>query len=173
MKNIVLTGYMATGKSTIAKELAKITGLEMADTDELVEKSEGMPIAEIFEKFGEEYFRDRESEACRIAGNMQGAVIATGGGAVLRKGNIDALRKNGIIFNLEPNETLIIARLSPKDNSRPLVLGSSLAQILQRFNDRKPFYDNCDFKIYVSDEKTPYEHAQMILEKMKESEESL
>lgn len=172
MKNIVLTGYMASGKSTIGAEIAKMTGLKLVDTDALVEKNEGLSISDIFEKFGEEYFRDREAEACREAAEENGAVIATGGGAVLRSENIQALRRNGIIFNLEPSAALIGERLA-SDSGRPLVKGAGLDEILNRFYERRRFYDDCDCKIFVSNSKTPREHAMEIMTMMKEKLEEI
>ncbi len=167
MKNIVLTGFMASGKSTIGRELSAISGMEFVDTDELVEKSEGITINEIFARFGEEYFRDRESAAVAMAAEKSGAVIATGGGAVLRHENIELLRKNGVVFNLEPSAAVICERLNGARASRPLLAGEELEAVLERFRKRQPYYDNCDCKIYVSNSRTPREFAVEILEHMK------
>lgn len=167
MKNIVLTGYMASGKSTIGAELAKMTGLKFIDTDAMVVNAEGISISEIFSKFGEEYFRDCETKACREAARENGAVIATGGGAVLRSENIDALRENGVVFNLEPSAALIRERLEEAREGRPLMEGAEIEAVLERFYNRKPFYDNCDCKIFVSNSKSPREHAAEILERMR------
>ena len=96
--NIVLTGMPASGKTTIAGILAQKTGRTVYDTDEMVEKDQGMKISEIFEKYGEEYFRDIESKVIRQAAAYSSAIIATGGGAVMREENIKALKMNGEIF---------------------------------------------------------------------------
>lgn len=162
-RNIVLTGYMASGKSTIGRKLSELTGRTLIDTDTIVEKNAGITISEIFEKYGEEHFRKLEAEACKIAAGEEYAIIATGGGAVLRGENIEALRKNGIIFNLEPDEETIINRLFKKKTDRPLVKDAASEAILNRFRDRKPFYDNCDRKIYVNDSKLPEDFAKEIL----------
>lgn len=167
MKNIVLTGFMASGKSTVGRELSEISGMEFVDTDELVEKSVGITINEIFQKYGEEYFRDRESEAVALAAKKNGAVISTGGGAVLRRENVELLRKNGVVFNLEPTAAVICERLNDARASRPLLAGEELEAVLERFRKRQPYYDNCDCKIYVSNSKTPREFAAEILERMR------
>lgn len=96
--NIVLTGMPASGKTTIAGILAQKTGRTVYDTDEMVEKDQGRKISEIFEKYGEEYFRDIESKVIRQAAAYSSAIIATGGGAVMREENIKALKMNGEIF---------------------------------------------------------------------------
>ncbi|MBQ7794435.1 MAG: shikimate kinase [Clostridia bacterium] len=162
MKNIVLTGFMASGKSTVGAELAKITARPLIDTDILIEQEAGMSISDIFATYGEEYFRDLETVACMTAAEENGAIISTGGGAVLRKENIDALRKNGVIFNLEMNEELIAQRMDEAKGTRPL-MSDELSDIIARFNSRKEFYAGCDYKIPVYDGKTPTELAAEIL----------
>lgn len=147
--NIVLTGFMASGKSTVARLLAKRLNRGFADTDSIIEEKEKMAISEIFEKYGEEYFRTLEKNAvCEIA-KRDNIVIATGGGAVLDKANIQELRKNGIIINLMPDSEVIKERLSG-DNTRPLASGRNFLEILERFEKRKPFYDDCDYQIRIT-----------------------
>lgn len=148
--NIVFTGYMASGKSVVGKQLSADFDLPFYDTDSLIEKKCNTTISKIFEENGEEYFRKIETEVIREVSTLDGAIISTGGGAVLRMENIDALRKNGVIINLEPTEEVIKERLSGDDGTRPLVKGSSLDEIIERFNKRKPYYDSCDFKIKVT-----------------------
>lgn len=168
MKNIVLTGFMASGKTTVANAICEISGMKMVDTDEMVEEKEGITINEIFDRYGEQYFRDRESEAILEASQLCGVVIATGGGAVLREQNIDALRKNGIIFNLEPSVLTICNRLNAARSTRPLLQGEELDAVIARFHKRQPYYNNCDCKIYVKDEKSPQDTAIEILNRMRD-----
>ncbi|HIT85816.1 MAG TPA: shikimate kinase [Candidatus Ornithomonoglobus intestinigallinarum] len=166
--NIVLTGFMATGKTKIGKSLAELSGFSLVDTDALVEAAAGMTINEIFSEYGEERFRELETEASKKAAELDRAVISTGGGTVLKKENIDALRKNGVIVNLAPGFEVIRARAAAAASTRPLMNGQSMDDIEKRFNERKPFYDNCDIKIKVTNEKTPSEHAEEILEAVNE-----
>ena len=166
--NIVLTGFMATGKTKIGKSLAELSGFSLVDTDALVEAAAGMTINEIFSEYGEERFRELETEASKKAAELDRAVISTGGGTVLKKENIDALRKNGVIVNLAPGFEVIRARAAAAASTRPLMNGQSMDDIEKRFNERKPFYDNCDIKIKVTNETTPSEHAEEILEAVNE-----
>ncbi len=100
MRNIVLIGMPGCGKSTIGKHLAGLTGKELIDMDEEIIKKAGMPIPEIFDKFGEKHFRDIESEVAAELGKQRNLIIATGGGAVLRQENVDALRQNAIVIHI-------------------------------------------------------------------------
>lgn len=101
LENIVLIGMPGSGKSTIGRLLAKATGLELVDTDAMVEEKVGISIPEIFARDGEEAFRTLESACVREAGSRSGCVIATGGGVVTRAENRDPLRQNGRLVFLE------------------------------------------------------------------------
>ena len=121
MKNIVLTGFMASGKTVVGKKLAEIIGFDFVDMDDYIEKKTGMTIGKIFKEYGEEYFRELESRTAEELSDRVNTVIACGGGTVLKKGNIDALRKKGIIINLEPTQEVIKQRLESAANGRPLL----------------------------------------------------
>ena len=166
MKNIVLTGFMASGKTSVGSEIARISKLEFIDTDALIEQELNMTVSKIFEKFGEEFFRKKEKEVINRVSNSQGAVIATGGGAVLDKENMQNLRKNGVIFNLEPTITIMLTRLSNDSGLRPLAQ-AGWQDLMTRFGERKPFYDDCDYKIHITEETTPRDIAIEIISKMK------
>ena len=132
-ENIVLVGMPASGKSTVGKVLAKQLGRRLIDTDSIIVERAGMPITEIFEKFGESHFRDLESEAVLEASAATSAIIATGGGAILRERNVHALKENGRLYFLDrPLEMLIPTR------SRPL--SSDRAAIEKRYNERYSIY---------------------------------
>lgn len=100
MSNIVLIGMPGTGKSLIGKLLAELTGKTLQDTDAKIEEEAKMTIPEIFEKEGEAGFRDRESAICKKLGKERNLIIATGGGAILRPENVDALRQNGTLVHI-------------------------------------------------------------------------
>ena len=100
MGNIVLIGMPGTGKSIIGKLLAELTGKTLQDTDAKIEEEAKMTIPEIFEKEGESGFRDRESAICKKLGKERNLIIATGGGAILRPENVDALRQNGTLVHI-------------------------------------------------------------------------
>lgn len=151
-RNIVLTGFMASGKTVVGKRLAEKLGRKFIDSDKKIEEKCKMTIPEIFEKYGEEYFRSVESQVIGEISLESGTVIATGGGVVLNSDNIASLRKNATIVNLEPSRDVIVARLSRDDGTRPLNKGQDIEQILDRFEKRKPFYDNCDVKVKITSE---------------------
>lgn len=100
MGNIVLIGMPGTGKSLIGKLLAELNGKTLQDTDAKIEEEAKMTIPEIFEKEGESGFRDRESAICKKLGKERNLIIATGGGAILRPENVDALRQNGTLVHI-------------------------------------------------------------------------
>ena len=100
MGNIVLIGMPGTGKSLIGKFLAELTGKTLQDTDAKIEEEAKMTIPEIFGKEGEAGFRDRESAICKKLGKERNLIIATGGGAILRPENVDALRQNGTLVHI-------------------------------------------------------------------------
>ena len=112
MNNIVLCGFMGCGKTTVGTRLAAQCGLRFVDLDAYIEAQAGRRIADIFQTDGEAAFRTMEHEACVALGAEQGLVIATGGGAVLRDDNVQALEQNGTIVFLAgelenlPNRTV-------------------------------------------------------------------
>lgn len=162
MKNIVLTGFMGTGKTTAGKLVASKLGLSFVDVDAYIEKKAGMRISDIFEQFGEEYFRDLETECIGDIVQKKNLVIATGGGAVLRKKNVQLLRQNGVIVHLDATLDTILKHTSRSEN-RPLLQGQTAEQVKQRLASRTEFYQDCDFTVCV-DGRTPIQVAQRIVE---------
>lgn len=141
-KNIVLIGMPGSGKSTIGKALAESLKKSFVDTDELIVNSYGI-ISDIFENHGEEYFRNCETEKVKEASKLNSTVIATGGGAVLRKENLSALRQNGIVFFLNrPIEDIV------PTSDRPL--SSDYEALKKRFDERYDIYvASADYEIAV------------------------
>lgn len=165
--NIVLTGFMASGKTEISKELAKLSGYKLIDTDALIVDETNMSINDIFETKGEAEFRRIEHEIiCRVS-EYDNTVISTGGGVVLNKENMKALRNNGVIVNLSPGFEVILERLNGARSTRPLLKNSDIDGIRKRFNDRLPYYADCDLQIEVSNEFGPDHFAKEILTKLK------
>ena len=99
--NIVLIGMPGCGKTTVGAALSGLSGREPVDTDAMVESEQGMSVPEIFSRYGEAYFREREHAAVERAGAMNGVIITTGGGAVLDEANYAPLRSNGVIYHIE------------------------------------------------------------------------
>lgn len=100
--NIVLTGFMATGKTEISKAISEISKYNLVDTDDMIVEQEEITINEIFDKCGEEYFRKTECEVIKKAAEMKNVVIATGGGVVLNEQNIENLRKQVLFLICRP-----------------------------------------------------------------------
>ena len=115
--NVVLIGFMGTGKTAVGRALAARLGLAFVDTDAVVEERDGRPVARIFAEDGEERFRRLESEAVASAGDRDGTVIATGGGVVLRPENMARLRRHGMVVALRAAPEAIVARVG--DGCRP------------------------------------------------------
>lgn len=135
-KNIVLVGMPASGKSTVGKIIADRLSRPLIDTDDEIVKLSNMKIPDIFKNMGEDKFRDIESEAVCTASAKSGSVIATGGGAILRKTNVSALKENGKIYFLDrPLEALI------PTSDRPTA--SSKEAIEKRYNERYEIYKKC------------------------------
>ncbi|MEM2905823.1 MAG: 3-phosphoshikimate 1-carboxyvinyltransferase [Candidatus Bathyarchaeia archaeon] len=152
MGNIVLIGFMGTGKSTVGHLLAERLGRELLETDMLIERSAGKPIPSIFREEGEMRFRELEMEAVKEASLRSNVVIACGGGVVLNKLNIDRLRRSGVTVLLEARPEIIVSRLSGDENERPLLASPSLPAIRELLAYRAPFYERAaDLTVDVSD----------------------
>lgn len=146
--NVVLTGFMCTGKTSVGKRLSERLNFEYIDTDELIETKTGLKITEIFSRYGEDYFRDIESEVVKEVSMLDNKVISTGGGVVLRKENMQNLRRNGIIVNLTAKPEIIYERLKQQPGIRPLLnKPQPLQEIKRLLNYREEFYKDCDLKI--------------------------
>lgn len=139
---------MGTGKTTVGRALASSLKKDFIDTDEIIARRAGKTIARIFSDDGERAFRDAESAvAVEIAG-MDGKVVSTGGGIVLRRENISHLRKNGIIINLTSSPAKIYERLKNDGGSRPLLDKPDVpSEIKKLLVEREPFYADCDVRI--------------------------
>lgn len=132
-RNIVLIGMPGSGKTTIGKVLADKLGRVFVDTDEEIIKETGAEISEMFSEYGERYFRDCESDIIRKEALGGGKIIATGGGAVLRKENVDLLRMNGIIVFLDR----ALDELLPTSD-RPL--SDDTQKMKNLYTERMPIY---------------------------------
>ncbi|MBE7047873.1 MAG: shikimate dehydrogenase [Ruminococcaceae bacterium] len=158
-ENIVLTGMPGSGKSTIGK-LLKIDGFEFIDTDIEVEKRCGCTIKELISTKGEKYFRDLESEVIRDVSSKSSRIISTGGGAILRKENINCLKRNGKLFFINAN----MERLQATDD-RPL--SDTYQKLAKLYSERLRVYQSTA-DVIVPDMTTPEGEAEYILTKRME-----
>ena len=140
--NIVLIGFMGTGKTAVGQVLAKRLNRQLIEVDAIIEQTAGKTISDIFSNDGEIYFRELEIEAIKRAAAGEKQVIACGGGAVLNTINIDRLRVTGVIINLSAAPEIILKRTIKQNGSRPLL---NVEQPLDRIKElqklRKPLYD--------------------------------
>jgi len=167
MKNIVLTGFMGTGKTEVGKELSRLLDMKLIDVDTEIEKSRKLTINDIFKKFGEPRFREIETEMIKNLSEKKNIIISTGGGAVLKQENTDALRKNGVIVCLTASPETILRRTS-RNSDRPLLqVEDPLKKIKELLNFRTPFYEKADIMI-DTEGKTPLQITEEIIERIKD-----
>ena len=160
--NIVLCGMMGCGKTTVACELEKLTGMTRADTDEEIVKLHGR-IADIFASFGEPRFREMETEVTAAVSSRDNLIIATGGGCVLNDKNVSLLKAGGRgkIFFLRTREETLAARVEG-DTERPLLHGGARQKIAQLLPVRTPKYEAAADFIVDTDGVAPSDIAKKI-----------
>lgn len=149
--NIVLIGFMATGKSVVGRRLAKKRDMVYVDVDQEIEKLAGMTIKKLFRQYGEARFRGEEKCMVDKVSRLDGQVISTGGGLVLNPDNLDKLRKKAYIIALDADLTTLYARLA-LNKDRPLAAKASQEEIKARYLERKPFYAGADFTVDTTDQ---------------------
>lgn len=158
-RNIVLTGMSLAGKTTLGTLLSQKLGRKLEDTDQMIIRREQRAITDIFATDGEPYFRDLETSMCRELSAEKGMVIATGGGAILRPENVDALKKNGFIVFLDrPFDQILPASDRPLADTKEKV-----ASLLKK---RYPIYrSTCDGSI--CNDMSPEDGAEKICSMLK------
>lgn len=145
--NIYLIGMPYSGKSTMLRSISEKTDRACVDTDALIEQTTRMSIAEIFERKGEEYFRNTETEILRKCAEKGSSVISTGGGAALRDENIRIMKNSGVIVLCDrPLENLRESFLHDNTNVRPLVKSVEDLELLY-FERFRPYRENADICI--------------------------
>lgn len=139
-KNIVLIGFMGSGKSFVSRGLGKILKREVFSTDSLIEEQAGRSIPIIFKRFGEAYFREIEKDVVRKLVRKQGVILDCGGGVIVDPFNVVRLRKNGILIYLKASPRFLYQNI--KGRKRPLLnLRDPLKIIKRMLSLRKPLYE--------------------------------
>jgi shikimate kinase len=153
--NLVLIGYRGTGKSTVGRLLAARLGRELVSTDAEIVKRAQCTIPEIVAQDGWEYFRDLESDICRELAGRDQLVIDTGGGAILRPQNVEALKKNGTVFWLTASVETIAKRIG-SDNQRPSLTGtkSFVDEVQDVSRERAPKYQSAADHVISTDNRS-------------------
>ncbi len=149
--NLYLIGFMGSGKSAVSRELAKSFHMKQVEMDEEIVAQQGMTIPEIFEKFGEDYFRKIESRLVRELGHKQGMVVSCGGGIVLNPENIEEMHKHGKVILLTAKPETILERVA-KDENRPLLKGKkNIKDITALIEERRERYEKAADIIVATD----------------------
>ncbi len=154
---VVLVGMMGVGKSTVGRKLAALLGLPFCDADDEIEQAAQMSVSEIFERFGESYFRDGERRV--IARLLTGgpSVIATGGGAFAQEETRKLILDGGIAVWLDSDLDTLVERVGRRD-TRPLLKNGDPREIVARLKtEREPFY--AEAPIHVSSSSGPHGEA--------------
>ncbi|MDR3599050.1 MAG: shikimate kinase [Desulfosporosinus sp.] len=145
MRNIVLIGFMGTGKSTVGKYLAQSLAWDFVDTDCEIGEVTNLSVTEIFRRHGETRFRSEERIVVARLSQQEQIVIATGGGTVLNPHNWEALAQNGIVIGLHASIEAILSRIGHK-NDRPLLKGPK-EEIEKLWSERQEFYAQADLTV--------------------------
>ncbi|MBI5663840.1 MAG: 3-dehydroquinate synthase [Nitrospirae bacterium] len=163
---IVLTGFMGTGKTSVGKELSRMLGYQFVDTDKLIEEKEGKPVSLIFKEKGEDHFRKLEQDTVKEVSMMRNVVIATGGGVIKNRKNVENLGRNGIIVWLKAEPEIILKRVMTEGGKRPLLdVEEPLQEINNLLSARIKLYEQADTSIdtnYI----TPRESANEIIDRL-------
>ncbi|MBQ7864260.1 MAG: shikimate kinase [Lachnospiraceae bacterium] len=157
-RNIILIGYMGSGKSTVGRKAARAVEYNFLDTDALIEKEEGMTIAKLFEEKGEPYFREKETETIRkLIAEPKGNIIATGGGLPMKEGNAELLKELGTVIYLKAGTDTLLKRLSG-DTARPLLKNGDLREKIETMLAiRGPVYEATADLVLQTDNMSFYE----------------
>jgi shikimate kinase len=161
--NLVLTGFMGTGKTTVGRLLAQQLNYAFVDTDDVIQKKAGKTIPEIFAEDGEEAFRNMEANVARELADKQNRVICTGGRLMLDPNNAAALGRTGRVFCLVATAEEIFRRVSEDTGvERPLLsVPNPKTRILELMEERKRGYGQ--FRQIITSEKSPAKIAQEII----------
>jgi shikimate kinase len=153
--NIVLIGYRGTGKSTVGRLLAARLGRTLVSTDAEIVVRAKRAIPEIVAQEGWDYFRDLESDICRELAGRDQLVIDTGGGAILRPQNVEALKKSGRLFWLTASVETIATRIGG-DNQRPSLTGtkSFVEEVADVLRERTPKYQAAADHVVATDDRS-------------------
>jgi shikimate kinase len=146
-RNIILIGFMGSGKTQVSKSLGKILGIETISTDHLIEKREGRSISEIFAESGEEYFRSLERQIIIEVCQKEGVVIDCGGGVVMDPKNLIDLKESGITIYLSASAEFLYAQIQKSPNRPLLNVPDPLAKIKEMLKIRAPLYERADINI--------------------------
>ncbi len=167
--NILLIGFMGTGKSTVSTYLSTILASPQVEMDEVIVKKEGMTINKIFEEYGETYFRNCETNLLIELQKLQkrnNQIVSCGGGVALRDENVKEMKKNGRVVLLTASPEVILERVKDNDD-RPLLRGNKNIEFISKMmEERRPKYEAAADIVVNTDRKTIEEIAEEIVAKL-------
>jgi shikimate kinase len=150
-RSVVLVGMMGAGKSTIGRRLSARLGLSFVDADAEIEAAHVMPIPDIFEKYGEPYFRDGEARVIARLLNNGPTVIATGGGAFMRQETRDRIREKAVSIWLKADSDIIMRRVKRRSDRPLLQTADPEATVERLIREREPVYGLADVTVWSRD----------------------
>ena len=169
--NIFLVGFMGVGKSTIASQLGKMLHMDRLEMDQKIVEQEGMPVSEIFSRYGEQYFRDAESNLLIALQEGKGMVVSCGGGVVLRRENGMHMKKNGHVIWLTAAPETIYERVKDSDD-RPVLNGrKNVKGISELMEQRREKYEAAADIVINTDDKTVLQICEELIQRLSEMEE--
>lgn len=168
-KNVYFIGFMATGKSRVGEQFARLLGRPFVDTDSLIEKQAGVSISLIFSQHGETYFRQLEKKVVDYISHKNNHVVALGGGAVIDEENWQKISNSGLVICLTASPNLLYDRIAKKSH-RPLMANTSPAELLAKIKSllaqREPHYAKAQYCFESSSALSPKQLAVKIYEKL-------
>lgn len=164
--NVVLIGFMGAGKTTISEYLSTMFAMDVVEMDQVIAEREGMSIPDIFATYGEEYFRNRETELLKEMQLRKRAVISCGGGAALREENVVEMKKNGRVVLLTAKPQTIYERV--KDSTdRPVLNGNNNVEfITDLMEKRREKYEKAADIVIYTDNKTVLQICEELIAKL-------
>lgn len=152
---------MGTGKTSVGNELSRALGYQFVDTDNLIEEKEGKPVSLIFKEKGEDFFRKLEQDTVQEVSVIRNVVIATGGGVIKNRKNVENLGRNGIIVWLKADPEIILKRVMLEGGKRPLLdVKEPLMEINKLLSERIKLYEQADTSVdtnYITPQESAYE----------------
>lgn len=169
--NIVLIGFMGAGKSTISAVLRDALAMDVVEMDQVIAEQQGMSISEIFETYGEEYFRNLETQLLIDMQSKQNVIISCGGGVAMRERNVAEMKKNGKVVLLKADPQTILDRVKDSDE-RPLLNGhKNVEYIADLMEARRAKYEAAADIIVQTDGKSALEICEEMIHKLRNADE--
>ena len=169
--NIVLIGFMGAGKGTVSEYLSTLFAMKYVEMDQVIAKREQMSIPDIFETYGEEYFRNRETELLIELQSERNVVISCGGGAAMRERNVAEMKKNGRVVLLTASPEVIYSRVKDTED-RPVLKGrKNVEGISELMEQRRGKYEAAADIVIRTDRKSVLEICEELIERLTEMDE--